>query len=212
VKVGGNAGVVQGKIHGTCPRSPEMATLAAMSDPFALLDLPRRPYLESADIRAAFQSRARVLHPDASGGNAEDFAALNQAQATLADPAARLRLLVGEGVPIPTMPADFQLGFRVAEGLRKVGALQSRAATGGNVLARALLAQEAATMRKELEAIAATLEESRTALDARLRDADEAWPNNATTEIAALAGEYLFLSRWQDQMREGRLLLQISFG
>jgi len=155
-----------------------MATLAAMSDPFALLDLPRRPYLESADIRAAFQSRARVLHPDASGGNAEDF----------------------------------QLGFRVAEGLRKVGVLQSRAATGGNVLARALLAQEAATMRKELEAIAATLEESRTALDARLRDADEAWPNNATTEIAALAGEYLFLSRWQDQMREGRLLLQISFG
>jgi curved DNA-binding protein CbpA len=188
-----------------------MTTLAAMSDPFALLDLPRRPYLGSAAIRAAFQARARVLHPDASSGNAEEFAALNEAQSTLADPAARLRLLVGEGLPIPAMPADFQLGFRVAEALRKVGALQSRAAAGGNVLARALLAQEAATMRKELAAIAATLEESRSALDTRLRDADEAWPNTATTEIAALAGEYLFLSRWQDQMREGRLLLQISF-
>lgn len=182
-----------------------------MSDPFMLLGLPRRPWLDERAVRTAFQERARHSHPDAEGGNAEAFAALNAAHAALANPAARLRLLAGEALPAG-MPADARLGFQVADVVRKADALCEKERAAGNVLVRALLAKEALPARKALDEILAALEAAKAALDARLRTLDERWPGVPEAKLAALAGEYLFLSRWQDQAREGRLMLQIAFG
>ncbi len=187
------------------------ADFAPMSDPFALLGLPRRPWLDEAVIRASFQERARHSHPDARGGDAQAFAALNIAHATVANPAARLRLLAGDA-PLPRMPADVPIGFRIAEVMRKIDALRGKEGVAGNVLARALLAGDAASARKELEEIMAALTAASSALDARLRILDERWPDVAVPELAALAGEYIFLHRWQEQAGEGRLALQIAFG
>lgn len=182
-----------------------------MSDPFALLGLPRRPALDPAVIQTAFQTRARDRHPDASEGNAGAFAELNSAQAALTDPASRLRLLAGEAPP-PAMPEDVKLGFRVAETMRRVNALPEKDRTATNVLSRALLAQEAAGVRKELNEIIAALEEAKAALDARLQALDDRWPAVTAEELAAMAGEYVFLTRWKEQTREGELALRIVFG
>lgn len=182
-----------------------------MSDPFVLLGLPRRPWLDEGAIRTAFQERARRDHPDAEGGNAETFTALNAAHATLANPSARLRLLAGEA-PFPGMPADVQLGFRVADVMRKVAGLRDAKGAASNVLVRALLAKEALPVRGELGELTVALEASSAALDARLRSLDERWPEVAAEELATLAGEYVFLARWQEQAREARLMLEIAFG
>jgi curved DNA-binding protein CbpA len=182
-----------------------------MSDPFTILGLRRRPWLDGQAIRAAFQERARLSHPDAVEGNADAFAALNSAQSALANPASRLRLLAGE-TPLPAMPADVQLGFRVAEVMRRVGVLQEKDRAAVNVLARALLAGEAAQLRKDLDEVVAVLEAAKSTLDERLQALDARWPDVAADELAALAGEYVFLTRWKEQTREGELTLRIVFG
>lgn len=186
-------------------------TFVAMPDPFELLGFPRRPWLDEATIRTAFQERARHSHPDARGGDADAFAALNSAQSVLARPASRLRLLAGDA-PLPAMPGDIQLGFRVAEAMRQVHALHEKERATANVLSRALLASEAILLRHDLDEIIAALEAARAGLDSRLQALDARWPDVTGEELAVLAGEYTFLTRWEEQTREGELTLRIVFG
>jgi curved DNA-binding protein CbpA len=182
-----------------------------MPDPFETLGLPRRPWLEETVVRRAFQDRARALHPDAAGGDADQFAALNAACATLADPASRLRWLAG-GEVLPAMPSDMQTGFRVAELAGRAKALVAKAAGASNPLAKALLAGEAAVLRKDLVAVEEALAGLGGDLELRLLEMDARWPEVLAREIAALAGEYVFLGKWRGQLRDAALELELAFG
>jgi curved DNA-binding protein CbpA len=59
-----------------------------MTDLYALLGVP--PHAQQWQIKDAYRSRAKTLHPDA-GGNAEDFAHLSAAYAILSDKTKRER-------------------------------------------------------------------------------------------------------------------------
>jgi curved DNA-binding protein CbpA len=181
-------------------------------DAFELLRLPRRPLLDEAQIRAAFQRRAAEVHPDVAGGGESDFAELTKAHETLRDPALRLRhLLELEGAvgTSTAIPAELAVLFpRVAQARQRIDAFLAKRAEARGGIARALLAGEGATVRKEAEETAQALgaEYVRAVRDLQLADA--AWPE--MSGLVALQGRFAFLGKWSSQLREALLRLEIE--
>jgi curved DNA-binding protein CbpA len=58
-----------------------------MIDPYAILGVRRNASIKA--IKAAYRAKAKLAHPDADGGSAEDFHALHTAWQILSDPARR---------------------------------------------------------------------------------------------------------------------------
>jgi hypothetical protein len=173
-------------------------------DPFALLGLPRQPWLDPAEVRAAFQRRSRQIHPDAATGDAAAFAELNAAQRLLAVPATRLRWLSGD-VVVPAFPPDPELGFRVAALAREIDALLEKYRSAANPLARALHTRDLAAAGRGLDELQAALvvREADAESRARLLLAEN------RSAMAALAGEFTYLDRWQSQLRARALEMAI---
>jgi len=180
-----------------------------MDDPFALLGLPRKPWLDEAAIRAAFQKRARELHPDAPDGDAEKFAPLNAANAAISDPAARLQLLSGLDAP-HALPADVEFGFRIGSMVRDADAAVAGLAAARNTLERAMASTEVARVRTALEALARELELRLEQSREELRVLDAVWPDVEPRALATLAAEFRFLQRWRAQIRERELALSVA--
>lgn len=99
-----------------------------MTDAFALLQLPRRPWLDAGEVRAAFQRLAATTHPDRFGSTTA-FVELTRAYETLRDPAQRLRhflALEQPGLGAGEMPADLVEWFPgVAHALKNPAAAES---------------------------------------------------------------------------------------
>ena len=153
-------------------------------DAFALLDLPRRPWLTPESVRAAFQRRAAAAHPDV-GGNASDFSALTWAHETLRSPAARLRYLLENDPSTQSVPGELMDLFpQVARVLRGADRVEEI----GEV--QALVAKELNRAEEDL------------------RSFDLAWPERAG--LAALQARFAILEKWITQLREARLRLEIG--
>ena len=184
-----------------------------MPDYFALMEQPRRPWLDEAALRDAFHRLAAALHPDAHTGDAEKFAELNAAFSTLRDPVKRLRhwleLESPDALQRPTViPPDLAELFPVIGAARQAlldFAARRRAAT--TALSRALLAGDEAKVR-------ATADCARTALDAARTNAIEglhALDAGSPPEVlAALHGRFAFLEKWDAQLREAALQVEIG--
>lgn len=172
-----------------------------MMDAFEFLDLPRRPWIEPGEIRAAFQRRARELHPDAADGDAAAFVRLNAAYRELERPALRLRRLLGERT-IPAAPPDIALGFEIGATLQEGDGLLQKWRAASAPLARALLAEDIAAARVRVSALARRVTGHVSAAETRLRALDAAWPDVAPDDLAALAGAFSFFDRWTAQLRE----------
>jgi hypothetical protein len=74
---------------------------------YEVLGVP--PSAAAAEIRRAYVALAREHHPDREGGDADTMRAVNQAWATLGDPARRARYdrsLADPEPPPPPVPAD----------------------------------------------------------------------------------------------------------
>jgi curved DNA-binding protein CbpA len=179
-----------------------------MDDPFEILGLPRRPWLDERVVRAAFQRCARELHPDAPGGDADKFTSLNSAHALLADPASRLQWLSGREASTG-LPADSEFGFRVGSILRDTDAALAKVAAARNPLERALCSAAIADARKSLAALNAELDHRLARADRQLRALDAGWPVVEPSALVALASEFRFLRRWRSQVREREVALSV---
>lgn len=185
--------------------------MARMTDHFAILAQPRRPWLDADALKDAFHRAIAQEHPDVAGGSGEASAALNAAYAVLREPAARLRHLIELEWPgvtptpasIPAALADF---FGRIATLRQAGAaLAKKEAAAQSPLARALLAGDRATLRRDFQSVLAELETAETAAHADLRALNAAWNPanvNAATQLAAAHQRFSFLAKWQAQLRE----------
>ncbi len=188
-----------------------------VEDFFALLGEPRRPWLDPDRVKDKFHALSRRQHPDqqAAGSNAETdagFARLNQAQAALRDPKARLRHLLELECPqvrlsgpadVPATLAD--LFAPIHDLTKRIDGLLIKKAAAPSALARALLAreelnlQEAAQARlAQLDALFAQALEELRAFDARL---DLPLPTEAAT-LMNFYQRFAYLSRWTEQLRE----------
>ena len=138
------------------------------ADHFALFELPRRYRVDAAELDRAYRALQAVIHPDRHAGAAETgqrlalqaSAKVNEAYATLRDPAARGEYLLGlEGVQSlsesdTAMPMDF-----LGEQMERREAIAEAQAQGDHPgLERAL--QEIAVERAGLDAeIAAAIDD-----------------------------------------------------
>ncbi|MEO7319807.1 MAG: hypothetical protein ABIZ56_12530 [Chthoniobacteraceae bacterium] len=185
-----------------------------MQDAFAIFDLPRRPWLDVADLRDEFHRRSATLHPDA-GGEAGRFAQLNSAHQILREPAARLRHLLEWEAPaqlaqsqqIPPSLADRFM--RVAAARQSCAAFLAKHSSATSPLARALLAPEHTVQSRALEATLADLAAAQADALAHLKTLDADWPAHLP-ELAALQAELSYLEKWTAQLRESQLELALA--
>lgn len=156
-----------------------------MTDAFVLLQLPRRPWFDAGEVRAAFQRLAAEAHPDRSGSST-DFTELNRAYGILREPTSRLRHYLSleqpNLAPSTEIPADLMEWFpRVAKALKT-----TTTAPG-----------DAETALAELTAL-------RDAAHARIRESAA-----DTAELTRLLPRLGFLDKWIAQLEEALLALKL---
>ena len=189
-----------------------------MTDYFTLLGEVRRPEVDPERVKDTFHRLSREWHPDAvaGGGGAgeenDDFARLNQAQATLRDPKARLRHLleleypeVRVAGPAVVPPALADLFAPVLTLLRDIDALLAKKAVAPSALAKALLARQEFSLREAAESLLEKLDALLAAAQEELRAFDAAWeprPPDAAARLVDFHGRFAYLSRWTEQLRE----------
>ncbi len=189
-----------------------------MPDCFALLDEPRRPWLDADALKEKFHALAAAHHPDVARGGAVDFAALNDAYQKLRDPVQRLRHLLELEAPdalarAQQIPADIaELFMRIGAQRQALDAFLKKQSQAASALAQALLAPEKIALLAHFENLLAALDERRAHLLETLRSLDDAWRLEKSGTVSRLAEVFQslsFLSKWSDQLREAVLKLTL---
>jgi curved DNA-binding protein CbpA len=188
-----------------------------MTDYFALLDQPRRPWLDLDALKQAFHQKSLTEHPDAQapGGSANDaeatFALLNEAHQTLQDPKRRLQHLVALQGHAPTarfdsVPPDIADLFPViAQVTQDAERLGEKAANATSALSRSLLASELVHVRDRVESLLARLTSLQAEADSELQRINGGFDEHDSDTVAALHRLYVrysFLQRWLAQLNE----------
>lgn len=185
-----------------------------MIDYFALLQQPRRPWLDPEKLKEKYHQLTKAAHPDRPSASSDsDFANVNEAYRVLSDPKLRLQhLLALENVPpnagtIPATLADVFLETGTL--IQELDRLLARSTT--NALSKALIKSEI-TSKQEL---AADLLQKLRAMHAEavkeLRALDENWDSIDTVAVrlAELSSRFAYLARWIAQLEERTFQLSI---
>ena len=193
-----------------------------MTDYFALLAQPRRPWLNPDELKQTFHARTLQAHPDVrsaddSASNSEAlFAEINEAYQVLREPKRRLQHLLDlTGAPravqsaaIP--PALEDLFPAVAALTQRADAVIEKAAAATNSLSLSLVKGESVAALAAIEGMLAQLQNLHEQATATLREVDERWCSDPNPELPALQGLYLqfsYLARWIAELEERRARL-----
>jgi hypothetical protein len=188
-----------------------------MTDFFAVLRVPARPWLEPDALRDVYVRLSEALHRQA--GSQDELVALNRAFQVLNNPATRVEHLLGVTGAEPNTrqiaPVIGELFSRVADCLQEADRLLGEISVQSSALARALQVQRVHALQADLDHLAHEL----AAYEARrleaLRELDQAWPRRSADTCEALgqiAVDLTFLQKWQGQIRERRLRMDEVMG
>jgi DnaJ-domain-containing protein 1 len=188
-----------------------------MTDYFKILDQPRRPWLEEAPLKQSFQKLAAIQHPDAAGtGDAARFAVLNSAYSTLKEPALRLRhLLELESEPLPPTaqipPALAQLFMELASSRAKLDRFLAKQSGASSPLGKAMVVIEKIALKESWDLMGRRIGEAKESATERLLQLDADWhgPEPVKDTLISLHQEFAYLARWEAQLREARLALEL---
>lgn len=187
-----------------------------ISDSFALLEKPRRPWLDLEELKATFHRLTAVAHPDRTGDSAAS-AGLNAAYALLRDPGSRLRHLLELEHPATLAqtrdvpPALGEIFVQLATLRRAVDAFVEQRSTASTPLSQALLASERFTLEHDVEKEIAALETVNGRALELLVQLDAYWPERAAEtyeHVAALQQELSYYGKWSWHLREALFRLQ----
>ena len=204
-----------------------------MTDFFAVLDEPRRPWLDTGALKQKFLARSAELHPDRvhSAGEAqkaaahERYAELNAAYQCLSEPKERLRHLLelergGKLQQVQSIPRGLmELSLEVGRVCREAdGFLAEKGRATSPLLQVELFApgqghvEKITALLKQIDALTQGLKEQLVALDAD-------WQAGPMTESASREAQlqqaeeiYRLLSycaKWSGHLRER--VVQLSF-
>ena len=194
-----------------------------MTDYFALLNEPRRPWLEPETLKTKFLKLAAEAHPDkqhsaAKAGKSEAnrrYAELNTAYQCLAEPKSRLLHLLElelgtrpkEVQRIPTVLAD--LFAAVAATCRNADVFLSEKDKTASPLLRVRLFERGQEWIEKLTGLQEKLGEQREKLTGELKSLDEKW---TVIEVASrgeilpgleeLYRSFSYFNRWNSQIQE----------
>jgi curved DNA-binding protein CbpA len=185
-----------------------------MPDYFAILQQPRRPWLDSEALKERFHRQTAEHHPDVSVGAAQGhFEDLNAAYSVLREPASRLRHLLEleepERLALPQQipPALADLFMRIAGFRRALDVFRQKEAAGSSALAKALMADERLELLQQGEAVRAGLENVWEAALADLAALDSDWQmddraSGIIERLTTLHHQFAYLSKWRSQVAE----------
>ena len=184
-----------------------------MTDYFALLQQPRKPWLDPDQLKQRYEERTLSDHPDRVGAGASsgDFAAINEAYRALQDPKLRLQhLLRLEGHDpgnSPTIPAELlNLFSRIGNFVETTDRLLPRARAAQNALAKSLIHSEILSSRQEAAEILRQVRKLHVDAVNQTRALNESW-TEALPEIASLCRRFAYLGRWIEQVEERKFQL-----
>ncbi len=179
-----------------------------MTDHFALLGQPRSAWLDPAQLKEAFHARTYQAHPDGQG-DADQFAALNEAYQVLRDPKRRLQhllALAGESLPAQSaaVPENIAALFPAVAGLvAQASDLIEKASGATSTLARSLLRRKVIETNSQLELMLERLDAMTHSANEQLRDAF------TPAHLRDLCLQFSYLSRWTNELRERQLQLSL---
>lgn len=188
------------------------------TDHFALLDQPRRPWLDPEALKDSFHRLVAEQHPDKTG-DSRRFAEMNAAFSLLANPAARLRhLLELEApyvmtAPVQIPPAMAEAFMRVATLRRAVDAFAKQHASATTPLAQALLTSERFALQRDVETQLAELTAAHARILAAIREDDAAWSQDQAAlapHLLLLQQELTYVDKWSMQLREALFNMQTA--
>ena len=206
-----------------------------MTDYFALLDQPRRPWLEVEPLKVRFLERSAEVHPDRLhqptkeklDAATQTYAELNAAYNCLREPKDRLQhlLLLEQGTKpggIDSVPEDLMDAFLETGKLcREVDLFLAERARTTSPLLRVPMFERGMAWTDKLNEFQRKLDLQRTALDQILRAMNAAWetapPIGDTNRAAHLPlGDlqhiyrtFSYLARWSGQLQERAVQLML---
>ena len=205
-----------------------------MTDYFALLNVPRRAWLDEESLKARFLEVSAQAHPDRAHEAGEHerqkanerFAELNAAYTCLREPKARLaHLFELETGARPKeveqiLPGTMELFMEVSQLCRQVDAFLAERARVTSPLIKVEMFEHAQDWTGKLNALQQKLNSRRKELLAELKDIDAAWmaaPATGPSRAASLplaqlekAGrEFSYAGRWTAQVQER--VVQLAF-
>ncbi len=187
-----------------------------MTDYFALLDQPRRPWLDLDELKQAFHAKSLALHPDTQHVAAADaaFAEVNEAYQLLQDPKRRIQhLLTLEGRPPSresTVPDDLAALFPVVAAVtQQIDALAQKAETATTPLTRSLLKPQMLAAQNSVTETLDRLRQLHADATARAQQlsAPVALREDDWAELQRLYLRFAYLGRWIAELQEKQMRL-----
>jgi hypothetical protein len=174
-------------------------------DFFAVLGLPRHPWVEPAILKENYHAAASETHPDHTGGNQARFILLGQAVACLKETHARLRHLVELEFPGETKTAprpDAALFAPVARALdeakKKRAGLRQATTLLARTTALADLKSTLVPLEKQLEEVGSR----RLELEDLCRLAGADWKSRGAAFWSAGASRARFYAKWSRELED----------
>ena len=197
-----------------------------MTDYFALLQQPRRPWLDPELLKQKYHELARTgqydrkalaVGPSDSGDEtAPALATLNEAYNVLSNPRLRLRHLLeleGDAASSETNELTSSLAdlfLEVAALIRDIDVVLAQRKRSTTALTRSFGQSETATVNNRANRLLETLNQLYETATQDLRRADKLWVldrTKASLELRGLIQRYSYLDRWLDQLREKQFQL-----
>ena len=191
-----------------------------MTDYFALLEEPRRPWLEPKELKQKYHRLTLAAHPDTRDESTPDdsFTELSKGYRTLSDPRQRLLHLLkleecapatnAEAVPADLGDIFLNVGLlnqQIDLVARKL--VEATSSLGKSILTRELLEVQAG-VQDHLDRLRGIYNDQLR----RLQNLNEMWTSDrsgALSQVAEIYGKITYLSRWIDQLEEKRVQLSV---
>ena len=197
-----------------------------MTDYFALLDEPRRPWLNAEALKAKFHQRSADLHPDRVHGHSpadkakaqERYTELNAAYTCLREPKDRLlhllTLELGEKPKdVQNIPPELmELFFEVGKLCRETDRFLAEKARANSPLLRVQLFEAGEQWRERLNALADKLKQKLAELEEQTKALNPIWVAGGTLPLDRLEAMYRltsYFTRWLSQLQERAVQLAI---
>jgi len=191
-----------------------------MIDYFALLQQPRRPWLDAEELKQKYHQLAAEAHPDRQSVDSKDpntdFGRLNDAYRVLLDPKLRLyHLLSSEGISLADEAVPDELGnlfVQTGTFIHEIDRLLKETKEANNALRKSLLQSEILEKQRRAKDLLDKLNKLYQGALQELQMLDRAWLNDRQRITPALRDLYqrlAYLTRWIAQIEERQFQLSI---
>ncbi len=194
-----------------------------MTDHFALLNEPRRPWLDPNLLKAKFLERSAQLHPDRVHGASEEerrsvnqrFLELNSAYNCLRDPKCRLRHLLelesgAKPKEVQEIPAEtMELFLETGQLCRQVDAFLTERAQVASALLKVKMFERTQEWTDKLNAMLRAINGKLARLDEELKEMNSASGPLPLQRLEGVYRDFSYLARWAAQFQER--VAQLSF-